>query len=432
MGVLETQSIDWPQDFLIGASTAAHQVEGNNVNSDFWAMEQMDFSDFAEPSLDAVDHYRRFREDIDLMTEARLNAYRFSIEWARIEPVKGQYDEKEIQHYKEVLIYCRTKGVEPIVTMHHFSSPKWLIEEGGWENPAVIGAFKNYCVHVVHAIGNLMTYVCTINEANMGLALNVIKRSPVMGENANLQVGVNLENKANEDFLNRQKENYRRIFGTMKPETFLEMRSREGDLIIIEAHKAARNAMKELRPELKIGVTLSLHDFQAMEGGEENVKKEWFDEFLHYLPYIKEDDFIGIQNYTRKLVGPDGFVPAPAGAERTQMRYEYYPKALENVIRKVSEDLHIPIFVTENGIGTGDDTKRIAFITEAVSGIAACVKCGILVLGYLHWSLLDNFEWHKGYACTFGLIAVDRQTKQRTPKESLYYLGNVIGKRRSF
>jgi beta-glucosidase len=259
----------------------------------------------------------------------------------------------------------------------------------------------------------------------MGLALSVIQRSPIMGINADLQVGINLANKEKEDFSNHQKEEYKRIFGTAKPETFLEMRSREGDLIIIKAHKAARDAMKELRPELKIGVTLSLHDFQALEGGEENVKKEWLDEFLHYLPYIEKDDFIGIQNYTRKLVGPNGFEPAPKGSERTQMRYEYYPKALENVIRKVSEDLHIPIIVTENGIAAEDDSRRVAFIAEAVTGVAACISSGIPVLGYLHWSLMDNFEWHKGYACTFGLIAVDRKTQQRKPKESLYYLGNI-------
>lgn len=121
------------QNFLIGASTAAHQVEGNNRYSDFWAMEQMTHSNFKEPSLDAVDHYNRYKEDIDLMEQAGLNAYRFSIEWARIEPVKGQFDENKIRHYRDVAVYCRSKGIEPIVTMHHFSSPKWLIEEGGWE-----------------------------------------------------------------------------------------------------------------------------------------------------------------------------------------------------------------------------------------------------------------------------------------------------------
>lgn len=123
-----------PETFLIGASTAAHQVEGNNIHSDYWAMEQMEHTSFNEPSLDAVDHYNRYEEDIKLMAEAGLNAYRISVEWARIEPECGKFDETEIAHYRKVLECCRANGIEPIVTMHHFTSPKWLIAQGGWEN----------------------------------------------------------------------------------------------------------------------------------------------------------------------------------------------------------------------------------------------------------------------------------------------------------
>jgi beta-glucosidase len=130
-------------DFLVGAATAAHQVEGNNIYSDFWALEQMENSRFKEPSLDAVDHYNRYEEDINLLSGAGLNAYRFSIEWARIEPDKGNFQEEEILHYKKVLEYCISKDVTPIVTMHHFSSPKWLIEEGGWESEKTVDAFTD-------------------------------------------------------------------------------------------------------------------------------------------------------------------------------------------------------------------------------------------------------------------------------------------------
>ena len=129
--------------FLIGAATAAHQVEGNNVNSDCWAMEQMEFTSYNEPSLDAVDHYNRYAEDIRLLVEAGLNAYRFSIEWARVEPEPGVFSEQEIRHYRDVLACCHANGVEPIVTMHHFSSPKWLIQQGGWEAEETIEKFAN-------------------------------------------------------------------------------------------------------------------------------------------------------------------------------------------------------------------------------------------------------------------------------------------------
>ena len=182
--------------------------------------------------------------------------------------------------------------------------------------------------------------------------------------------------------------------------------------------------MKQVKPSLKIGLTLSLHDIQFVEGGEEVAKKEWNDEFLHYLPYIQDDDFFGLQNYTRSVMNADGIMPVPEGKKKTQMDYENYPEALGHVIRKVHESLPIPIMVTENGITTSDDTERVEFIQKALSGVQACIADGIPVIGYMHWSLLDNFEWQKGFAMTFGLIAVDRTTMKRTPKQSLFVLGS--------
>ncbi len=420
-----------PKHFLIGASTAAHQVEGSNIHSDFWAMEQMEYSSFDEPSLDAVDHYNRFEEDIRLMAEAGLNAYRFSIEWARIEPEKGVFDEKEIAHYRRVLTCCRENGIEPVVTMHHFSSPKWLIAAGGWEAEETVEAFAAYCAYVAEQLGDLFDYVCTINEANMGLQMAaIVKRYMLkMQKNAaasNLQVGMNMENPMMERMKKQAEENVK-VFGTPQPQIFLGQRTKEGDLLIMRAHLAAKKAMKQVRPDLKVGITLSLHDIQPVPGGEEQAKREWKEEFTHYLPYIRDDDFFGLQNYTRTLIGPDGALPVPEGAEVTQMGYEFYPQALGHVIRTVHEQLPIPILVTENGIGTADDARRAAFIREALAGVADCITDGIGVLGYLHWSLLDNFEWQKGFSKTFGLIAVDRATQTRHPKESLKVLGSIAG-----
>ncbi len=156
----------------------------------------------------------------------------------------------------------------------------------------------------------------------------------------------------------------------------------------------------------------------------ERAKKEWDEEFMHYLPYIKDDDFLGVQNYTRSLIGADGQLPNPDGAELTQMNYEFYPEALEHVLRKVAKDFHGDLYVTENGIATADDTRRVAFIDTALKGIVSCINDGLPVKSYFHWSLLDNFEWQKGYSMTFGLIAVDRSTQTRHPKESLSFLGH--------
>ena len=409
--------------FLIGAATAAHQVEGNNSDSDFWAMEQMQFTTFDEPSLDAVDHYNRFKEDIDLMAEAGLNAYRFSIEWARIEPQKGCFNKEEIAHYREVLHYCYEKGIEPIVTMHHFSSPKWLITDGGWEAEETVEAFARYCTYVVEQLGDLMHYVCTINEANMGLQLAAIIRDFMKQMQADAQVGLNFDMlKGREEQVKEMEE----VFGVATAQTFLSMRTEEGDKLIMRAHEAARDAMKAVCPHLQVGLTLSLHDMQALEGGEALAMKEWDEEFLHYLPYIAKDDFLGVQNYTRKIITAEGVQPVPEGNERTQMDYEFYPQGIGNVLKKVAKEVHIPLMVTENGVATTDDSRRQAFIQEALQGVEHAIQEGVPVIGYLHWSLLDNFEWHKGFGMTFWLIEVDRTTQTRYPKESLKLLGSYV------
>lgn len=430
--------------FLTGAATAAHQVEGNNIHSDYWVMEQMPHSNFTEPSLDGVDHYNRYEEDIELLAKAGLNAYRFSIEWARIEPEEGKFDEKEIEHYRKVLKCCREHGVEPIVTLMHFTSPAWLIRKGGWENEAVVDAFAAYCKYVVEQLGDEMHYICTINEANMRLQVAAIAerykrqmmakmqqmQSGKAGGNVEgiAQVGMNF-NSMMENMKFQKMENME-AFGTTDPANFVSGCTPQGDLIVMKAHQAAKAAIKAVRPELQVGLTLSLHDIQAVSGGEELAEKEWKEEFSHYLPYIKEDDFFGLQNYTRSVIGPDGILPVPKGAKTTQMDYEYYPQALEHVIHRVHAEFEaagvwMPILVTENGIATTEDADRQSFVKEATDGVKACQKDKIPVVGYMYWSLLDNFEWQKGYSMTFGLIAVDRKTMKRSPKKSLEVLGEI-------
>jgi beta-glucosidase len=418
----------FPKDFLLGAATAAHQVEGNNTNSDFWAMEQVPGSMFKESSGDAVDHYNRYREDIDLLAGAGLNAYRFSIEWARIQPDKNTFDQKEINHYRDMLEYCRGKGVNPIVTMHHFSSPKWLIQEGGWEAKTTPDYFTAYCKRVVQELGEYLEYVCTINEANMGVQIAKIAARHMAVMKNNLQVGLNSEQgegSGMEAIMSRMKA-VGEAFG-MDPrniQDFLKPRTQEGDRLIMEAHEKARDAMKLACPHIKVGITLSLHDNQAIPGGEENTEKENDDELYHYLPYLEKDDFIGVQNYTRSIFGPGGAIPPDQGVELTLGNYEFYPEALENVIRKVHNKTALPIIVTENGCATSDDSRRIEFLRRALAGVKNCVDDGLPVKGYCCWSLLDNFEWQQGFAITFGLIAVDRQTQKRKPKPRLAFMGS--------
>lgn len=406
------------KQFLIGAATAAHQVEGNNIYSDFWKQEQMVHSNFKEPSLDAVDHYHRFKEDIDLMVNAKMNAYRFSIEWSRIEPEKGKFDQQEINHYREVLKYCIENNIQPIVTLHHFSSPAWLIQEGGWASEMVVDYFNRYAMYVVDELHEYLEYICTINEANMGLQIHK-KISKMMQDNGvDLQVGINLSSLVSQEV----KEENLQVFHSENPVTFLSPRDEKSDEIVMQTHCKCRESIKKKYPNLQVGLTLSLHDFQVIDGGEKLADKEWDVEFKHYVPYIKNDDFIGVQNYTRNIVSKDGIIKPNEDARLTTSGYEFYPQALGNVIRKVSKALSIPILVTENGISTNDDTERIEFIKEVLVGVKECINEGIVVLGYLHWSLLDNFEWNRGYEMRFGLIDVDRNTQTRKPKPSLKYV----------
>ena len=477
--------------FFIGAATAAHQVEGGNIHSDYWAQEHMVHTDFLEPSGDAVDHYHRYAEDISLMAQAGLNAYRFSIEWARIEPEEGHFDEAQIAHYRDVIRACRENGIEPVVTLLHFTSPKWLISKGGWESDDTPGYFARYTRYVMERLGDDLRYVCTINEANMGIQVAAIAKRymqqmmakmqaagarngqmPTNGESAGVQsgqmptdreqndkpgswaqngqisgksdaatqqnpqnsqnpkdttvqMGLNLEKMmANQKAAEAER---MELFGVPKTECFTSPRTPHGDEIVMEAHKAARTVIRELAPHIQVGLTLSLHDIQALPGGEEKAAKEWEEEFLHYLPAIEDDDFLGVQNYTRTRMDASGSLPVPEDAEVTQMDYEFYPEALANVIRRVAKDFKKDLLVTENGIATSDDTRRVAFIQTALSGVKSCLEEGLPVKGYFYWSLLDNFEWQKGYSMTFGLVAVDRATQTRYPKESLRYLGRFHG-----
>ena len=424
--------MSFPKGFFIGAATAAHQVEGNNIHSDYWAQENLPHTSFTEPSGLACDHYNRYEEDIKLLADAGLNAYRFSIEWARIEPEEGQFDEAEIEHYRDVIRCCRANGVEPIVTLMHFTSPVWLIRKGGWEAESTVEYFRRYAAYVTEKLGGELHYICTINEANMGLQLAAIaKRFQLMAQQAaakarsaegTVQVGMNFE-KMMENMKYAAAENAQ-AFGTPQPQIFVSSRTPEGDALVFRAHREAKEAIKALYPDMQVGITLSMHDLQALPGGEKFAEDAWDEEFKHYLPYIQDDDFLGVQNYTRTQYGPQGQLPCPEEAELTQMDYEFYPEALEHVIRKVHEDFKGNLIVTENGVAVSDDSRRVEFIRRALQGVENCLNDGIPVKGYCHWSLMDNFEWQKGFSMTFGLIAVDRASQTRYPKPSLAFLGS--------
>ncbi|MGN1022758.1 MAG: glycoside hydrolase family 1 protein [Lachnospiraceae bacterium] len=432
----------FPKGFLIGAATAAHQVEGNNTNSDDWALEQLPHGGFPEKSGIACDQYNRYEEDIRMMARAGLNAYRFSIEWARVEPKQGVFDHEALEHYRQEIACCRRYGLEPIVTLMHFTSPVWVIQKGGWENEEVVDWFRSYVTAVMQYLGQDLRFVVTINEANMRVQIADISarylaqmkaaaaaagKKEGEAREGQVQVGLNLK-----DLMAGQKaaaEEKAAVFGTPDPRTFVSPCTPEGDILVMKAHQAAVEVIRSICPNVQVGLSLSLHDVQPVQGVEEAANKLWEREFTHYLPYISGDDFLGVQNYTRTLYGPEGPLPVPEGAETTQMGYEFYPEGLGHVLRRAAGAFPGRLLVTENGIATENDTRRCAFIRTALQGVEEAAADGIPVFGYLHWSLLDNFEWQKGYAMKFGLVSVNRNTMARIPKESLALLGSFAKSR---
>ena len=414
--------------FLIGSATAGGQVEGYNTNSDIWAMEYMKTGGYSEPSLAAANHYHTYRQDIELMHQAGLNAYRFSLEWARIEPKKGVFDEKEMDHYLDVIHTCREYGIEPVITLFHFASPKWLITEGGWEAESTVEYFCEYAEYVAnHLKGENIRYIITINEANMGtLIAGYLEKMRKHMDGAGLQIGLDLENMADNQKLSEQ-ENLE-VFGVRQAAVFTSPRTSHGDEIVCRAHRKAVEILHSILPDTKVGLSLSLRDLHYTDGGKENADRDWQKDFLHYLPTIENDDFFGIQTYTRAVFTAQGEQDPSSDAQLTQMGYEYYPECTENVIRKVHESFRGDLLITENGIATDDDSLRIQYIDTALKGVLKCRDEGIPIKGYMYWSFMDNWEWQSGYSMKFGLVSVDRTSQKHTPKPSLSFLGSYTEK----
>ncbi|MGH2757914.1 MAG: glycoside hydrolase family 1 protein [Actinomycetota bacterium] len=377
-----------PGGFLWGTATAAHQVEGGNWNSDWWEWEHRPDTPCVEVSGDACDHYHRYRDDLSMLADLGFNSYRFSIEWARIEPEENEFSRAALDHYKRMCGSCRDLGLRPVVTFHHFTSPRWVAAKGSWNDPGIVDAFVRFCDVAARHLGDEIAVACTINEPNIVALFGY-------------QVG---------------------IFppGTNDPDARLRANDN-----FIAAHRKATDAIKA-HTTAPVGLTLAMSEYQAVDGGQdylEQLQRPMEDVFLEA---IAGDDFVGVQTYSRYRVGPKGLLGTEEGVEITQMGYEFYPRALEHTIERAARLSGCPVIVTENGIATADDSRRIAFIEAALDSVRATLKAGVDLRGYFYWSFLDNFEWNLGYAPTFGLVAVDRTTQVRTIKPSARWLGEIV------
>jgi beta-glucosidase len=404
-------AFEFPRGFLWGTATAAHQVEGNNVNSDVWLLEHLPKTPYVDPSGDACDHYHRYRSDIALLAELGFNAYRFSIEWARIEPEEGEFSQAVLEHYRDMLRACHEHNMTPVVTFHHFSSPRWLIARGGWESKKTPDRFARYCERAARYLGDLIGAACTINEANIASVITKMGFAP------------SLKRLHKERWWMAAAEAFSVSPKRLSP--FMYAASPKAEKMILRAHHQALDAIKSASGNFPVGITLALQDIQYVKGGEKYASRMRREINDVYLGSLQHDDFVGVQAYSRSRVGPRGFLPPEEGVELTEMHYEFWPEALEATIRDAHTKSGLPVMVTENGIAATDDTRRIEYIRRALQGVMNCLSEGIPVRGYTYWSAFDNFEWSLGYRPTFGLIAVNRETQERTVKPSARWLGSI-------
>ena len=391
--------MNFPIEFLWGASTAPHQIEGNNVNSDFWAREQLRVG--MERSGDAVDSYHRYSEDMQLLSDAGLNAYRFGVEWARIEPSPGHFSRAELAHYRGMIDTALTLGLKPVITLHHFTNPRWFAEEGGWMAPRAVERFAAYA-EVVSGILEGVDWICTMNEPNMLALMTTMSRAA--------------EQRKDKKWLSPTvDDDARPVLPDPDPEVGYRL---------VEAHHAVRDLLRE-RTGAAVGWTVANQALVALPGGEDMLRTKRFVREDLYLEAARGDDFIGVQSYSSQNVTADGIVPHPPHPDNTLVGTAYRPDALGIAVRHTWEVTGgVPVLVTENGIATADDERRIAYTKTALQHLSAAMDDGVDVRGYLHWSALDNYEWGH-WEPTFGLISVDRTTFERHPKPSLAWLGKV-------
>lgn len=389
---------DFPATFLWGAATAGHQVEGGDVNSDWWAFEHDPSSPAVESSGDAIDHYHRYREDFALLASLGHTAHRLSVEWSRIEPAPGEFSAAALAHYRDVLTAVRESGMTPVVTLHHFTLPQWFAAGGGWLRPDALELFDRYCRRVLRALGDLMPVVCTVNEPQM-VALHGY------------------------------------LEGYHPPGLTSPLLWKRAGRALLAAHRVAVRAVHDTSPESRAGPVLQLpvlapaRDDDTSRAFLEHVRGELVDLYLDGLTGEDRGDWVGIQYYRKQWVDPASptvFAPAPEGTELTQMGWAVHPEGLRAVVERVATT-GLPMYVTENGIATADDDERVDYLEAHLRVLADALRDGYDVRGYLHWSAFDNFEWSEGFRPLFGLVAVDRDGSfTRTPKPSAHAFRRVI------
>jgi len=400
----------FPKNFLWGAATSAYQVEGNNINSDVWMVENLPGTLYAERSGDAANSFALWPIDLDLLKGLGCNSYRFSLEWARIEPNAGYFSIAMLDHYKAIIEGCRARGLYPIVTFNHFTTPLWFAALDGWHNPQAPDLFARFCDRCARHFGPLIGHATTLNEPNLAGLLGEILPGDLLAGDRAMQ----------EEAARRQG------VARFTPGNALYVR----DPAIfrahqMEAHRKGVAAIKAVRADLPVGVSLAIMDDQAVgaDSIRDAMRERYYGEWLRLT--AETCDFVGVQNYERKVWDAKGPVPASTGAPRNSMGAELWPGSLSGAVRYAFSVTQLPVLVTEHGVCTDDDSVRIWFLTSALSELKRAIDDGVPVQGYWHWSMVDNFEWGFGYKYRFGLYELDRTTFKRTAKPSASVFGRI-------
>ena len=411
-----TTKLLFPERFLWGAATAAHQVEGENSNNDWWAFEHKPGAIWhGDISGLACNWWRNAESDFDLMAAMGHNTHRLSVEWSRIEPEKGRFDPAAIARYREMLTGLRRRGIEPMVTLFHFSSPLWLAEQGGWGSRAVVGHFRRFARYVVEQLGDLVKLWCTINEPNVYATLGYLLGTHAPGE-----------------------KNPRRCFQVLSHQ--------------LQAHAAAYRAIKALDGSSQVGLVLNTIALEPLDPTSRSsaLATGLVDYVFHEIvfrsvndgrlrfplnttcsPLIDSVDFWGVNYYTRQRVSLQRqFLQLTPGWEmsdngRSGPYGEIYPEGFYRVLKRVAA-LGKPIYITENGLPDADDDQRPRYLLTHLAQVQRAIAAGADVRGYYHWSFTDNFEWAEGWALRFGLIALDVKTQARKPRRSAQLYTDII------
>ncbi len=403
-----------PQTFLLGTATASVQIEGGDKNNSWYRWAEQGYIRDGSHCIQADDHWNRMEEDIRLMKRLNVNAYRMSIEWARIEPERGKFDEDAMKHYREELSLLVGNGIIPFVTLHHFSNPLWFEDDGAWLNPECIELFCRYVEHVVKNLGDLVDNWITINEPNVYLAFGYVFGIWPPGAS---DIGSYF--RGADHMIRAHISAYETIHRVRKSAGF-------PNTGVSAAFHLRVYDPKSLNPLDRIPCWLLERFFQDMficgmiEGKPVfPIKNRGLYKKGRYM------DFFSVNYYTRDMVS---FSPNPAllfgkrevkpDASVNDLGWEIYPEGLRRLCRKYFMRYGLPIYITENGICDGKDIHRAEYILEHLYQIRLLLDEGIDVRGYFHWTLMDNFEWLEGLSARFGLYEVDFETQTRILRRS--------------